>query len=266
VRSVAFFTALALAGCGASSPAVSPLAVVGAPTPRLGVAGYDTAGMYPQVAGGGIDLRSVNAALRNVVVADQRAYVPQASAARRSLNRDHPPVGDWRGVYWTQVDQKFVSASTVAVSALIYLRDELFHFQPGGEGWLSVTLTVPGARRVTISDLFADPSRGLETFGRAWRAQLRQTTCPDTYREVYGTSASNYRHFALTPRGLAVGVRESGACGPWIATVPYVVVQPYLSDLGKRLVAGVRRPSRCDGCVDELDGDPGRLGPDPIGS
>jgi hypothetical protein len=65
---------------------------------------------------------------------------------------------------------------------------------------------------------------------------------PDVYPEVYVTSARNYREFALTPTGLAVGVNETGACGRMEATVPYRMVRPYLSTLGETLVAGVRRP------------------------
>jgi hypothetical protein len=104
-----------------------------------------------------------------------------------------------------------------------------------------MTIQVPSAKRVTLSQLFAEPSRGLGVFGAAWRAQLRRQghgRCVDFYSSVYETSATNYRWFALTPGGLAVGVREGGACGNLEAAVPYRILRPYLSKLGARLVAG----------------------------
>jgi hypothetical protein len=67
------------------------------PTPPLRVPGYDTSGTYPQVKGRNVDLRAVNAALRAAVLADQRAYTPYARRERKSLERNHRPVGDWRG-------------------------------------------------------------------------------------------------------------------------------------------------------------------------
>jgi hypothetical protein len=130
------------------------------------------------------------------------------------------------------------------VSALLPRTLQTCCSQPGGEGWLSITVRVPSGRPVAISALFADRSRGLRVFGSAWRAAIRRqgNPCPDTYQEVYGTSARNYREYALTPEGLAVGVDETGACGPMEATVPNDIVRPYLSTLGKELIAGVRRP------------------------
>jgi hypothetical protein len=67
-------------GCGAKSrqehpPAVAPLAVVAAPTPHFRVPRYDTSGTYPQVRGD-LELRAVNAALRETVLADQSEYTP----------------------------------------------------------------------------------------------------------------------------------------------------------------------------------------------
>jgi len=133
------------------SRSVSALSIHGVSTPPLRVHGFDTSGTYPQVQDGHVDLRAVNAALREAVLADQRAYTPYARADRKRLERYHRP-------------------------------------------------------------------------------------------ELYEASARNYRQFALTPEGLAVGVNEIGACGNWQATVPYRILRPYLSELGAELIAGVHRP------------------------
>src|SRR5439155_19838678 len=46
--------------------------------------------------------------------------------------------------------------------------------------------------------------------------------------------------FALVPSGLAVGVEQDA--WPLIVRVPYSALRPYLSTLGRRLVAGARWP------------------------
>ena len=58
----------------------------------------------------------------------------------------------------------------------------------------------------------------------------------------YRPTARNYRYFALTPNGLAVGSWLEEACTRLQATVPYTRLRPYLTSLGRQLVAGVRRP------------------------
>ena len=60
--------------------------------------------------------------------------------------------------------------------------------------------------------------------------------------ETYRATLSNYGAFSLTQRGLAVGTREVGVCGPLVAVVPYRLLGPYLSALGSALVGGVRQP------------------------
>src|ERR1700687_3127070 len=108
--------ALAVAGLGSAasrSPSASALRVVAAPTPRFPVPRYDTTGTFPKVRGGNIDLTRVNAALREGVIADQRAYAPGARKAALIAGRN------CRGIYWTSVDRTLLSASTVVVSAIL---------------------------------------------------------------------------------------------------------------------------------------------------
>jgi hypothetical protein len=223
----------------ARSDSASPLTVIKAPTPRFRVPRYDTRGTYPQVRGSDLDLRKVNAALREAVLADQRQYAPYARKAARVAN-------PYRGVYRTSVDRRLISASTVVVSALMPAT-ELYPGGSLGKGWLAVTVRVPSGAPVRITDLFATPSRGLRVLAKAWKAQVRRAN-PETWPCVrlhlpdYRPSASNYRYFALALRGLAVGFWQEEACNRLQATVPYPILRPYLSKLGARLIAGVRRP------------------------
>jgi hypothetical protein len=233
------------AACSPASAAttVSSLTIIEAPTPPLQVPGYDTSGSYIQVRGGGLDLRAVNRALRRVVLADQRAYAPYAREERSRT------VYEENGVYRTAVDRRYVSASTVVVSALMPLTREVFPGQHEGDGWLAMNVRVPSGSRVGIRELFASPGRGLRALAAAWKAEIRRTRgrrCLRIYPNQYRASAANYRRFALTPSGVAVGSWEIAACYRLVATVPYGRLRPYLSRLGATLVAGVRAPRR--GC------------------
>ncbi len=99
---------------------------------------------------------------------------------------------------------------------------------------------------MTIADLFANPDQGLRALATAWKARVRRTSarpCLRAYPDVYTPAVENYGAFALTPSGVAVGSWEVGACYRLLATVPYGVLRPYLSELGTMLVAGVR-PAR----------------------
>jgi hypothetical protein len=219
----------------ASPPPVSALVVVRARTPPLRVAHFRTTGTYPLVVG----LRRVDAGLRRAVLADEHEYA-------RYARREKPKVGyRVEGVYSTAVDRRLLSASTVVVSALMPAKRELFPGQPGGDDWLGITVRAPSWVRVVLADLFASPQRGLRVLAAAWRARIRRTSaapCLRAYPEAYAARIRNYSAFALTPRGIAVGTSEIGACYRLVATVPYRVLRPYLSDLGAALVTGVRTP------------------------
>jgi hypothetical protein len=220
-----------------SSSAATPLRLAVAPTPPLPVRRYDTSGTYPQVRDDKVDLEAVNAALREAVLADQRAYAPYA-------RKEKPRVAFREsGVYRTAIDRKLVSASTVVVSALMPATREVFPGQHEGDGWLAVTVRVPSGAKVTISDLFGNPAQGLRVLASAWKARIRPTDahpCLRIYPTTYSPTVENYRAFALTPSGLAVGSPEVAACYRLLAIVPYAVLRPHLSSLGAKLVDGVR--------------------------
>jgi hypothetical protein len=223
----------------------SPLVVREARVPSLGVRHIVTSGVYPEVSGGDIDLRAVNATLREAVLSDERSFRPYARSERRTLERDHMNVhATSRGRYLMWVDRRLVSASTAVVSVLLPETAEAFEGQEGGDTWLSMTVAVPSGRRLTLRDLFAHVDRALPVLQHAWR---RSHLCARIYGFLYTPKVSNYRAFALTPTGLAIGVPEVAACYRQLMIVPYRIVDPYLSKLGRRLVAGARQPQRLSG-------------------
>jgi hypothetical protein len=220
-------------------------------TPRFNVPRYRTGGAYPRVTTPtNLDLRRINAALREAVRSDQRAYAPSARSQARSAPQRY------YGTYRTAIDRRLVSASTVVVSALI----PALKLYPGGNDgsfWISATVRVPTGTRVAMSDLFKDPKMGLRIVAAATkRAVVSNDACVrgslaserrlhiNYDNQGFSATKKNYRHFALTPRGLAIGLDlgQVGApsCNKIAVIVPYSLVLPSLSHLGARLVAGVR--------------------------
>jgi len=148
-----------------------PLTVFEAPVPPLGVRHVYSSGVYPHVRGAGIDLRAVNAALREAGVADERSFRPYARKERREIERQRPKTVyfDSRGRYLMWIDRSLVSASTVVVSALLPATSEVFEGQEGDDSWLPMTFFVPSGRRVRITDLFGNIDQALLVLQRAWR-------------------------------------------------------------------------------------------------
>jgi hypothetical protein len=254
--------ALLVAGCallalGTSSGAAARLTGQGSPQslavfkrPLFRIHSHQhVAGSYLQVAGRGLPLAGVNAALRAAAVSDERQDW-------RDLG--HPPPWPSQGArsyltYQAFPDPRFISASSVVVSALI---PTLVPPPGGNEGawWYSVTIDVATAQAVHLGDLFHSVSPALGALAKAARRKLSATnpcvrgSVADSmdYARGFAPTAANYRDFALLPTGVAIGFSNdqvSGpACGRVEVTVPYRIVRPFLSKLGLRLVQGVRQP------------------------
>lgn len=227
-----------------------PLTVFEARVPPLGVRHVYSSGVYPQVRGSGVDLTAVNSALREAVLADERSFRPYAKRDRAELEGQRPKTVYFssRGRYLMWIDRKLVSASTVVVSALLPATGETFEGQEGGDSWLPMTILVPSGRRVTLTALFRNVNQALLVLQRAWKTHPGIAgRCARTYWEIFTPRVENYRAFALTPTGLALGSTETGACYRFVIIVPYRAVQPDLGNLGKRLVNAVRKPDRLVG-------------------
>jgi hypothetical protein len=235
-------TSVSALSARASAPPARSLAITEAPTPRLNVRGYETAGTFLQVTAtrgaAHVGVKAVNAALRAVVLWDERAYAPHARRWRRTFARDDSVYATRPGLYATTVDRKLVSASSVVVSAVLPAVRERAQSE-GGAGWLAFIVDARSARRVTIDRLFRDSAIGRRAFGMAWVAAIRGDVCAANYRAVYPEAAQ----FALLPEGVAVAVPRVGACGGNVTTVPYRALRPLLSSYGRLLVDGVRAPA-----------------------
>jgi hypothetical protein len=190
----------------------------------------------------GLDLRRVNAALREAVLDDQRSYAVSA-AKYAKLN----PHGCGGGIYKVTTNRRLLSASSTVVSVLLPAT-ELYPCGNDGQLWVSTTVRVPSGERVTLAQLFTDPEgSGLQALGVAWfrviaRANDWRLRCVVANARDYEPTLEHYRLFALTPRGLALAFFQEPACSRIEAIVPYPLLRPYLSALGRKLVAAVRTP------------------------
>lgn len=222
----------------ASPPAGSPimrLTISEAKTPRTPFPCVDASGLYPLVISADTRLAAVNAAIHEAVVDDERALF---------AGRGCPPVNAAHSIYETSPDSRFISASSAVVSALIPTT-KLYDGGNEGGNWLSVTVRVIDARRVNLRDLFRRPAQGLKALAAATRELISSNSC-DPHDSRFASVVANYRYFALTVHGLAIGFPQGEVliptCGPIEVTVPYTGLRPFLSTLGSELVAGVRAP------------------------
>jgi pimeloyl-ACP methyl ester carboxylesterase len=206
---------------------------------------YRTSGDYLQVAGmPGLD--AINAALRNLIVGQEAAFVA------RSGNQSSPP-GVGPGIYDSEPDQGQISATSAIVSVLTPVND----VYPGGndgEVWVSGTFLVPLAQPVTLPSLFTNPSQGMATLAAVAKSGLlaANSCVRQAVESPYGgpwasgfdPAPGNYRHFALTPAGITIGfdngmVAEE-ACGRAEVTISWDQLRPYLSPLGNQLASELR--------------------------
>jgi len=202
---------------------------------------YRASGVYPQVTHARMNLGKTNRALRRAIQNDQRAYAPSARK-ETSFNKVY------YGEYSTSLDRRLMSASTVVVSVLMPVL-RLFPDGIEGKGWLSVTVDVASGKTVSIEELFTDSVLGVRILAGAWITKARSGQ-KDMWEHCikprlsthYKPDDEHFRYFALTPRGVAVGFRQEPACHRAIEVVPYAIISPYLSTLGRKLVAGVRSP------------------------
>lgn len=227
---------------------VTKLAVTFLPNPPYG-GDFVTSGTYPQVTGVA-DLGSINGALRDLVVKDQRA--DQA----KFLNYGPPNPGDGPGTYGTYPEKGSISASSAVVSVLI----PTTAIYPGGndgDSWVSATLLVPSATAVSLDELFATPSVGMAALANAARTQILSTSAcvqQDYNSDDFGgtkhldegisPSAANYHNFALSPVGLVLGFDQGQlaieACDAQTTTIAWSQLTPFLSKLGQQVVSELR--------------------------
>jgi len=236
-----------------TAPKVYALQLRPAATPPLRVPHYRTTGSYPQVYDASRNMTLVNAALRGAVLREQARYAPDA---REKVTRlPNQLVRKYPGVFETTLQRRLVSASSTVVSYLLPTL-ELYPGGNDGSGWISATVRVPTGDPVRVQQLFAEPARGLQAVAFAVRKILFTNRCvresfdspigADEYAKSLAPAARNYRHFALTTRGLVIGFHlgqvAGPPCGAVEALVAYTDLDAYWSSIARRLIAGVRRP------------------------
>jgi hypothetical protein len=243
----ALLVGLATANADAGPITVMSLTVREQQTPALSPCHFVTSGTYPQVSSRGLDLRAVNATLRDAVIDDERAFVGPPSCR---------PTHMVKGTYRTLPRRSLMSASTRVVSFLIPL---LGLVGGGNEGqrWISVTARVPSGARVSFLDLLGNHDALEPVAAVIRRGTLRDNVCVRNavalpggdgrrYADGLAPVAENFKDFGLTPAGLSIGFPNddvTGAvCGRIEVTVPYQLIEPYLSSLERELVAAVRPP------------------------
>lgn len=268
MRNIAPLVATALLGFGCSgegdgatpTPTLrgnsEPLTVSYEATPPLKVANFRTQGTFPRVSSAKTELTNVNTAIRAAVRSAQDEYAREVRSRWRGAPELFDPSYGASGIYSTSPSVGLVSASTSVVSALIPTR-AVVAGGTGGETWLSFTVRVPSGARVQLSQVFSDSDEGLKVLAAAVRRRVlfadecARASVDDpiggelTARGLEATFR-NYRHFALTANGLAIGFPAgqvaASACNRILVTVPYPIIRPHLNVLGRTLVSGVRRP------------------------
>jgi hypothetical protein len=120
-----------------------------------------------------------------------------------------------------------------------------------GRWWVSGTVLADG-RVVSMRDVVGGAKAGLRAVANTARRQLVATNAcvrrsqgynGGDYATGFAPIASSFRYFALLPSGLYVGFPNGQVagttCGRVLARVGYEALRPYLTSLGKTLVASV---------------------------
>jgi hypothetical protein len=247
---------------GAATPTAPPTGSVAAATaptvtlmadPPLGAPfRASSKATFPQVAGAGLNLAAVNAALRAKFLADEATFAHGDPGNTCPVTS---PV--CKGAFY-QAAPDVTAASTGVISVLTSVDD----FYPGAahpyQHWIATTLQVPSGHEVGLTDLFRSPPAALLVVARAVRAKLQKSNSCIT-QSWYGVSPTafasginpvpaNYRDFALTPVGLDVGIDQgqtaAEACGSYEVLVPWTGLRSALTSLGADLVGSAIAPTR----------------------
>jgi hypothetical protein len=232
-------------GSTSSAASIVALSQSSLPDPPYGP-NYETTGSYPQVSGVP-GLEAVNAALRNMVTADQEQ-------AREYYTKNHYQSypGDGPGVYTTYLNESHFSISSAVVSYMI-ATNQRYPGGTNGQGWISVTTLVPSAKVVPLTSLFNDPTAALTAIAALSTSELVASN-PLTAQAIADNGGSapegltpklaNYQHFAMTPTALFIGFNagQSGCapCDRQLVTISWDKISSLLSPQGKLLVSELR--------------------------
>ncbi len=217
---------------------------------------YSINANYVQITGAS-NLEAVNKALYEASKKDE----DQLSTGVAKLQPSNPGCSDGGCFYYSgpsaQVNdpdaELVVSASTAVVSVLIPVSNE-----NGGEHdvwWIPVTLKVPSAQPIKLSNLFTNQSQALSVISAIARNQLTNSVgcvaqglsdpmSGPVEAAQFAPTEQNYNYFALTTEGIVIGFVTGQvadvACGEHATTISWDSLRPYLSPSGQQIVADLR--------------------------
>jgi len=226
--------------------------------PPLNVRHFTSSGFYLQVSNPNVSLTKTNEALRASALGYERAYAAWAKSEEAGYDGSLPKEP---GRYLVVLSPQLISANSVVVSELIPVVED-FPGAAANEVWQSITVQVgSGSPIMSFSQLFNNPHRALDIIAtRTYYgvlhghspsdlcAQNNQRGVPGPTVPIGGFSprAANYRYFALTRAGIAIGIPQgavaSDDCGRLEANIPFSILRPYLNALGRSLTSGVQSP------------------------
>ncbi len=228
---------------------VSSLTVTEGTLPNIDLTGYSTLGGFPILEGSDPSVMRANKLIYQLIVNSENQFKQNA------LAQPLPPPTSLAGIYQTGVEPGFISATTVTVSVLISLTARLVGGNDG-DGWLSITIEMATGQIVGISSIFSNPETGLKVLAKAVQdSVLRNNACirnatsaKDGFGSIalrgFASQVDNYKDFALTNTGLAVGFPNGqvgpDGCGKIETTVPYSLLKGYFSPLGNLLESGLK--------------------------
>ena len=227
--------------------------------PPLGVKGYDTLGVYPRLTRHTTSLEDVNRIIKKTFLNDERRFARTA----RKWNRTFPDkniLQRYRGLYRvykpltngasTGLGRGVITTEKGVVSILSPKRS-LVPGGTAGQSFVAVTALVPSGAKVELPSLFSNRKKGMQALASVVRrlayarnpcvAKLRKTS----WRDGFAPRTANYRLFAFTHRGLAIGIPADqvapSVCNSFVQRVPYRTLRPYFTKLGIRIIAEVEK-------------------------
>ncbi len=210
--------------------------------------GVSFTGSYPVLVGLNKEINRNNTEIRNTIIEDERSFI-SAVNQQEIINRQ---AGIEPGGYNTyEVSPRGVALANSVLASLLLAKTQAFAGGVTFSDWISITLELSTGMKVAISDLFKDPKIALaviskrsesilESNNSCFKGSIGMKGLSRLFESGLDPKSQNFRDFALTRTGLALGFPQDqiaeDSCGAIEAVIPYRYLRPYLSNLGIDLV------------------------------
>jgi hypothetical protein len=196
--------------------------------------GQTSEGSYPQLVGGA-EFANANRRLA-------QAFAPLVHYS--PVYREHLCFSAGDGPYapLQSTRPEFIAASSSMISFMTYT---FSNYWDGvmNVGLVSGTELLPSGQAVQLGSLFIRPQSGVRVLAVRIREQMAIDVVPLGTVADYMSAVRSTGQFALTTGGLVLGFTPIlGNGNQTNIVVSYAVIGPYLSSLGRRLVAEVAQP------------------------